>query len=174
MRKGLVQIYTGEGKGKTTAAVGLAIRAAGHALRVCFLYFHKEPKDYEYGEFLIMEKAGIEVVGFAKKHPHFYPVSSQSVREECLKALEFVKKAFLEQRYDVLILDEVNIAVRDGFLKEEELLRLLSKRPDNMEVVLTGRGATQQMIEAADLVSYIKEVKHPYKKGVQRRKGIEF
>lgn len=169
-----MQVYTGDGKGKTTAAVGLAVRAVSHGLKVCFLYFHKEPECYEYGEFLSMQRLGVDIVGFAKKHPHFFNISREEVRKECLEALKFVEKSFEEKRYDILIMDEVNIAIRDGFLKEEEILALLSKKPESVELILTGRGAPASLVEVADLVSRVEEVKHPYKKGIQRRKGIDF
>ncbi|MEO0260967.1 MAG: cob(I)yrinic acid a,c-diamide adenosyltransferase, partial [candidate division WOR-3 bacterium] len=86
----------------------------------------------------------------------------------------FVEKIFNENKYDIIILDEINISVRDGFLKEEEILSLLDKKPYGIELILTGRGATEKMIEKADLVSEVKKIKHPYDKGIFARKGIEF
>ena len=174
-RKGLIQVYTGDGKGKTTAAVGLACRARGHNLKVRYAYFHKDPQKWEYGEQEVLKKLGVDVFGFAKKHPHFYKgVSKEEIRKECLKGLEFVRKIYQEDKYDILILDEILISLRDGFLKEEELLKILKTKPGNLELILTGRGATQKIIEQADLVSQIKKVKHPYDLGVQGREGIEY
>lgn len=174
-RRGLIQVYTGEGKGKTTAAVGLACRAQGQGLAVCYLYFHKDPEKWEYGEHRSLEKLGIDVVGFAKKHPHFYKdVSREEVRRECLAGLEFINKVYREGRYDILILDEINISLAEGFLKEEEVLEVLDRKPEYLELILTGREAAAKIIEKADLVSEIQKVKHPYDLGVPAREGIEY
>lgn len=174
-RRGLIQVYTGDGKGKTTSAVGLAVRARSHNLRVGYVYFHKQPGDWEYGEHQLLERLGVNIVGFAKKHPDFFrDVSKEEVRQGCLKGLEFIKRAYAEDSYDLLILDEINISLRDGFLREEEVLEILEAKPEGLELVLTGRGATEGIIEKADLVSQIEEIKHPYKLGVPARKGIEY
>jgi len=175
VRKGLIQIYTGEGKGKTTAAVGLASRARGHNLKVCFIYFHKDPDKWGYGEISTLQEIGVDVFGFAKKHPHFFKSADpDKIRRECLEGLKFIKRVFKEKKYALIILDEINISLRDGFLKEEEILALLNSRPKDIELVLTGRGATEKLIKKADLVSKIKKIKHPYDSGIQRRKGIEY
>ena len=175
MRQGLIQIYTGDGKGKTTAAVGLACRAVAHGLKVCCIYFHKNPERWKYGEHDTLRKLGIDIFGFAREHPHFYKKASlKKIREECLKGLEFVKKIYQEEKYDILILDEINISLRDGFLKEEEIMEILERKPENLELILTGRGASKRIIEKADLVSEIKNIKHPYESGIETRKGIEY
>jgi cob(I)alamin adenosyltransferase len=173
-RQGLIQVYSGNGKGKTTAAVGLACRARGHALKVCYIYFHKEPQKWNYGEHKILKAIGVDIFGFAKRHPHFFKISQEKVRQECLKALAFIKKLYQENNYQLLILDEINISLRDGFLKAEEVLEILETKPRELEIVLTGRGAPRAIIKKADLVSEIKEIKHPYQKGIKRRKGIEY
>lgn len=173
--KGLIQIYTGDGKGKTTAAVGLSIRAISHGLRVCYIFFHKDPERWGYGELKILQKLGIDVFGFAKKHPHFFEnVNDEDMREECLEALNFIRNISQQNEYDILILDEINISLRDGFLKEEEVLHLLNSKPENLEIVLTGRGCPMKLIEKADLVSEIKNIKHPFDKGIKGREGIEY
>lgn len=173
--KGLIEIYTGDGKGKTTAAIGLAIRAIGQGLKVCYIYFHKNPDKWGYAEYKILEKLDVDVFGFAKLHPFCdRGVNLESIRQECLKGLEFIKEIFQQNKYDILILDEINISLRDGFLKEEEVLDILKLKPENLEIVLTGRGAPSKIIEEADLISEIKEIKHPYKLGIERRKGIEY
>jgi cob(I)alamin adenosyltransferase len=174
MEKGLIEVYTGDGKGKTTSAIGLAIRAKSHNFNVCFIIFHKNPEKWEYGEIEILKKLNIDVFLFAKEHPHFDNVTEEKLREECLKGIEFVKKIYKEKKYDIIILDEILISLRDGFLKEEEILDIMDKKPENVELVLTGRGATQKIIEKADLVSEIKKIKHPFDKGIKARKGIEF
>jgi cob(I)alamin adenosyltransferase len=173
--RGLIQIYTGNGKGKTTAALGLAIRAVGHGLKIYYVYFHKNPDKWKYGEYGILSRLGIKTFGFAKKHPHFYRNADKNkIRQECLKALEFIKKIYQENKYDILILDEIFISLRDRFLKEKEILEILNLKPKNLELILTGRGATKRIIEKADLVSQIKNIKHPYNAGIRGRKGIEY
>ena len=173
--KGLVQIYTGEGKGKTTAAVGLAVRARAHELKVGYLSFHKSPMRWKYGETAVLKKLGVDVFCMAKKHPFCDKNQDRGkLSKECDKGLKKIRKIFNEKKYDVLIIDELNICVRDKFVEEKDVLALIKKKPENMEVIITGRGATKAMIKAADLVSYIKEVKHPYKNGICARRGIEY
>jgi len=174
MEKGLIEVYTGDGKGKTTAVIGLACRAIGHNLKVCYIYFHKNPERWGYGEFKILKKIGVDVFGFAKEHPHFDKVEKEKLREECLKGIEFIKKIYEEKKYDVIICDEILISLRDGFLEEEEIIKIMEEKPENVELVLTGRYITEKIIEKADLVSEIKKIKHPYDKGIKSRKGIEF
>ncbi|MCM8819935.1 MAG: cob(I)yrinic acid a,c-diamide adenosyltransferase [Candidatus Omnitrophica bacterium] len=175
MKKGLIQIYTGDGKGKTTSAVGLAIRARGHNLKVCYIYFHKDSDRFGYGELKCLKKLGVDIFGFAKSHPHFCKKTKISeISDECHRGLEFIEKIFKEKKYDVVIVDEIFISLRDGFISEEELIELLEKKPKNLELILTGRGATQKIIDKADLVSQIQKIKHPYDLGIKSRKGIEF
>jgi len=175
MKKGLIQIYTGPGKGKSTAAIGQAVRAAGHGLKVGLVTFFKDPEAFGYGEYKSLEKLGIKSFLFAKKHPHFYKeLNPDDVRQECSRGLEFIRELFHDSSWDMLVLDEINIAVRDGFLKEEEVLSLMEAKPEKLELVLTGRGITDKIIEKADLVSEVKEVKHPYSQGIKSREGIEY
>ena len=178
--KGLIQVYTGDGKGKSTAAIGQAARAAGHGFKVGFVSFFKDPEAFGpeafgYGEYKSLKKLGIKTFLFAKKHPHFYKeLNPDDVCQECSRGLEFIKELFQDPSWDMLVLDEINIAVRDGFLKEEEVLSLLETKPEKLELVLTGRGITEKIIEKADLVSEVKEVKHPYSQGIKSREGIEY
>jgi len=173
--RGLVQVYTGDGKGKSTAAIGQAVRAAGHGFKVGFVSFFKDPEAFGCGEFGSLQKLGVNTFHFARRHPHFYKdLSFDEVRRECLRGLEFIKGLFADETWDMLVLDEINIALRDGFLKEEEVLSLLEAKPQKLELILTGRGATEGIIEKADLVSEVKEVKHPYDQGIQKREGIEY
>ncbi len=173
--KGLIQVYTGTGKGKSTAAIGQAARAAGHDFKVGFLSFFKDPEAFGYGEYESLRKLGVKTFLFAKKHPHFYKdLNPNDVCQECSRGLEFIKELFQDPSWDMLVLDEINIAVRDGFLKEEDVLSLMEAKPKKLELVLTGRGVTQKIMEKADLVSEVKEVKHPYGQGVKSRKGIEY
>lgn len=175
MERGFIQIYTGSGKGKTTAAIGQAIRAVGHDMKVGFIYFYKLPKERGYNELSILEGLGVEIHGFAKKHPQFFKnVGKKEIREKSLKGLKHVEKLFEEKTLDMIILDEIIIGIRDGFLNERELLDLLDKKPKGSELILTGRGATKNIIERADLVSKIEKVKHYFDRGVKPRPGIEF
>jgi len=173
--KGLIQVYTGDGKGKSTAAIGQAVRAVGHNFKVGFVSFFKDPDVFGYGEYESLQKLGIKIFLFARKHPHFYKeINLDEVREECLKGVDFIKELFQDESWDMLVLDEMNIAVRDGFLKEKEVFSLLEAKPERLELILTGRGATERIIKKADLVSEIKEVKHPYDQGIKGREGIEY
>ena len=173
--KGLIQVYYGDGKGKSTAAIGQAVRAAGHGFKVGFVSFFKDPEVFGYGEFKSLQKLGIETFICAKKHPHFYKeLSLSGLREECLKGVELIKELFQDQSWDMLILDEIDIAIRDGFLREEEVLSLLEAKPEKLELILTGRGATERIIKKADLVSEVREIKHPFEQGIAGREGIEY
>lgn len=173
--KGFVQVYTGDGKGKSTAAIGQAVRAAGHGLKVGVVCFFKDPQVFGDGEFEPLRRLGIDVFFFARKHPHFHnDLSGEEVRQECLKGMKFVEGLFADGTWDMLVLDELNIGLRDGFLDEAEVLELLRRKPEGLEVVLTGRGVTDGVKERADLVSEVKKVKHPYDRGVSEREGIEY
>ncbi len=173
--KGLILVYTGDGKGKSTAAMGQVIRAAGHGFKIGWVSFFKDPPVFHQAEFNSLQKLDIDVFFFARKHPYFYKnLSFDEVRGECLKGVEFVKELFADETWDMLVLDEINITMRDGFLKEKEILSLLEAKPKNLDLILTGRGATEKIIEKADLVSEVKNVKHHYDQGVKLREGIEY
>ncbi|MFN4227847.1 MAG: cob(I)yrinic acid a,c-diamide adenosyltransferase [Candidatus Ratteibacteria bacterium] len=172
MKEGLIEVYTGDGKGKTTAAIGLALRAKINKLNVCFIYFHKKIKKCKEAE--ILKKVGIDVFFFAGKHPFFEKIDKEKLRKECLEGLDFIKKNFKEKKYDMIICDEILISLRDGFLKEEEIIEIMEEKPKDIELVLTGRYITKKIIEKADLVSEIKKIKHPFDKGIKARKGIEY
>jgi len=174
-RIGLVQVYTGDGKGKTTAAIGCAVRALACGLKVGCVYFCKNPEKWKCGESIILKKSGADIFYFAKKHPRFCKnVSKAQVRKECLKAIEFIKKIFKENKYDLLVLDEICVCARDGALTEKEVLEIVNSKPKNLELILTGRGAPKKIMQKADYVSRITKVKHPYDKGTKGRKGIEY
>lgn len=175
LRRGLVQVYTGEGKGKTTASLGLACRARGYKKNVAYVYFHKNPLKHCYGEYNSLKKLDIDVFIAAKDHPSMTKEMTKSkARRDCLKGLEIVKKIYREDKYDLLVLDEINICLRDGFLKKQEVLGIIDKKPRNLELVLTGRSATQDIIKRADLASEIINLKHPYDNGITARKCIDY
>ena len=169
---GLVQIYTGNGKGKTTAAFGLAMRAAGRGLGVLIVQFLK-PSD-GYGEQVAcnrMENITLVSMGldhFVSKKP------SDADIEAAHKALRRSEELICSGRYDVAVLDESINAVRLGLITSQELIESLERRPDHVEIVLTGRGMTPDLEEYADLVTEMRLVKHPFDKGIGARKGIEY
>lgn len=174
--KGLVQVYTGDGKGKTTAAFGLALRAAGQGLKVCIIQFLKPP-DAESGETkAIREVSGIKVFTFGGSFifPETDPQTREKARKNCQEALSLAREKSSQEGLDVLILDEINVALSYGFIDLNEVFKLISERPPNLEMVLTGRGAPQELIEAADLVAEMRMVKHPFQKKVVARRGIEY
>ncbi len=171
--KGLVHIYTGEGKGKTTSAIGLAIRARGRGKKILFAQFFKE-KDSP-GELAILQQLGISTIVFDTiKSPFFYPdVNRDYLKEEVRIALRQIQHFFSEQQPDLVILDEFICLVSEHVLTEHEAVSFIIKRPENIEIVLTGRGATEEIISLADYVTNMQNIKHPYDRGISARKGIE-
>lgn len=176
MEQGLIQIYTGDGKGKTTAAVGLLIRATGQGLKCCLVSFFKDFERYTTGELSILKKIGVDIHSFVKRSPCFDPdVPFEEMRKDCLDVLEFVSnKLFSDERLDLLVLDEINNALRYEFITEQEMIDFMDKKPVTLELVLTGRGATDAVMKKADLVSNIEKVKHPYDNNILGRKGVEY
>jgi len=174
--KGLIHIYTGEGKGKTTAAVGLSVRALGNDMKVCYSFFHKRPEKYGYSEIANIEKLGADIFAFSKGHPGLdKAIKAEQMQKEAPEALVFLSKLIKEKNYDMLVMDEVLISVRDNYITESQLSDFINNKPEHMELVLTGRGATQSIIDLADYVSEIKPIKHPFTdNGIIARKGIEF
>jgi cob(I)alamin adenosyltransferase len=168
----LIQVYTGSGKGKTTAALGLGLRAAGHGLRVFLLQFMKGDPDY--GELLALE--GIPNFDFLQSGLTTFVKKSDPGPEdiELAKAgLERANEILREARYDVVILDEINCAVDYGLITVDQVLNLIDRKPPNMELILTGRHARQAVLDRAHLVTEMNEIKHPFQRGVLARKGIE-
>lgn len=168
---GLIQIYTGRGKGKTTAALGLAVRAAGHNFKIAVVHFMKI---WDYGEVQSLKRLGIDLFRYGTtelidpKNPS--PVDFEQARLAMEKARELVEKG----DYDLLILDEITLAIDFHLISLQEVVDLLENKPNNLELILTGRTCPEALIERADLISRMDEVKHPYQKGLQARKGIEF
>jgi cob(I)alamin adenosyltransferase len=173
LSKGTVQVYTGEGKGKTTAALGQALRACGHGLKVLMIQFMKGSENY--GEVMI---AG-HIPGFTLIQsglPTFVEKAnpSEEDRELALRGMEMAARAVDEASCDILILDEINVAVDYGLVEAGRVLDLIKRRPPDMEVILTGRYAPVEFTEIADLVTEMKEVKHHYLNGCRMREGIEY
>jgi cob(I)alamin adenosyltransferase len=156
MSTGLIHIYTGTGKGKSTAAVGLCNRAVGHELKACYVTFHKNPEKYGYKELDSLRELGVTVLHFAKGHPHLDPTMDNDViKQETQEGLKTVQELITSDSFDVVVLDEILISVRDKYLDESELLQFIQQKPKNTELVLTGRGATPKVLELADYVSDI-------------------
>ena len=173
LEKGLVQVYTGNGKGKTTAALGLAFRAVGRELRVCMIQFVKgsEPCGEHLAAtrlapyFTIIQTGHKGWLGRKKPGPE--------VTACARKAFEMARRAVADAEYDLVILDEINTAVSYELVTVEELLQLIQEKDEHVELVLTGRNAAPEIMEAADLVTEMREVKHYFKAGVTARIGIE-
>lgn len=175
MENGLIHIYTGNGKGKTTSAVGLAVRALGHGKKVCYSYFNKKPAKYGYTEIESLKKLGAEILGLTDEHPFFNKlITKEEHKNQTEAGVEKLKKIIQSNKFDLLIMDEILISVRDEFLDEEQLIEFIKNKPKNLELVMTGRGATNKIIEIADYVSNIEKIKHPMDNGVMSREGIEF
>lgn len=174
-RRGLVLVYTGGGKGKTTAAFGLALRAVGHGGRVFVIQFMKGDPDY--GELLAVRRflAGrVEVVQSGL--PTFVDRHSPSAEDLRLarEGMDLAARVIGAGRHELVILDEINVAMDYGLVDLKEVLDLLAGRPAGIDVVLTGRSAPPALLQAADLVSDVTEIKHPFRQGVAARKGMEF
>ena len=173
--KGLVHIYTGDGKGKTTAAVGLAIRAIGHNKKVVFITFGK--KKSFYGEYSVLKKLKVPMYNYASGYPCFVKnVDVKKLKYECKKGVNKILSLY-KQNFDLIIIDEILVCVRDKFLSIKNLKEVITKKPDNVELSLTGRCNKEILRQIKDKVDYItimKKVKHPYDKDVMAREGIEF
>jgi cob(I)alamin adenosyltransferase len=190
LEKGLVQIYTGDGKGKTTTAFGLALRAAGHANKVLIYQFLKPPS-LDIGErrtLSSLPSIKVESLDIQWDMAKRSPVSGRSPRRGSPKdpkaieaaqaaiqeALDRLTESAAKRFYDVLILDEIVYCLSKGLAKLEDVKKLIEKRDSHVEIVLTGRGATKELIALADLVTEMKNIKHPFDKGTIARRGIEF
>jgi len=169
---GLVELFTGNGKGKTTAALGIVLRAIAHNLKVYIVYFMKG--GYPYGEqqvFSGMPDVDFSVFGFAQlTDPN--NVKPEEI-EQAENALAKAREVIAGGEYDVVILDEINVASGWKLIDVNDVLELVRSKPEGMELILTGRYADQRLIDAADLVTEMKKVKHPFDQGVHARKGID-
>jgi cob(I)alamin adenosyltransferase len=169
--KGYVQVYTGDGKGKTTAALGLALRAVGSGMKVFIAQFLKGMTYSEltsierYSDLITLKQYGGVCFVNGKPGEEDFRLSNLGLKES--------REAILSGEYGLVILDEANVAVHLGLLSTEDLLELIRIKPDHTELVLTGRNAPAEVIEMADLVTEMKEIKHYYTNGVQARTGIE-
>ncbi len=171
MRKGYVQVYTGHGKGKTTAALGLAVRAAGAGLRTFIAQFIKKRKCSEH---LLLEELSDRIT--VEQYGRGLIIGRKPSRadiEAAREGYERVKAVMLSKKYDLVILDEANVATHYGLLAVQDLLDLIAQKPAGIELVITGRYADEQVMAAADLVTEMREVRHYHEQGVTARRGLE-
>lgn len=177
MEKGLILVNTGNGKGKTTAALGLLVRATGHDKKCAVIQFIKST-DFVYGEKATLEKLGVELYTLGAGCT--WNAADMDTAEAIVKTWEFARNLILSDKYDIVVLDELNIAL--WFEEKHPLtinlkaavLQLLAEKPSRLHLVLTGRHASQEIMDAADMVTEMKLVKHHYEKGVPAMEGIEF
>jgi len=173
LEKSLVQVYTGDGKGKTSAAFGLALRAVGRGLKVYVIQFIKG--GFDYGELHIVERLpNLRLASFGRgKFITNLPPSEEDMKL-ARDAFDLAKKIVKGGEHDIVILDEINVALNLKMVGTEEVIDMIKNRPRHVELILTGRYAPTQILEVADLVTEMREVKHPYAHGVPPRKGIEY
>ena len=174
--KGLVIVYTGNGKGKTTAALGMALRAIGYDHKVCMLQFIKG--SWHYGEMDSSKKLepNFELIAVGKGFVGI--LDDNSPREEhekyATEAVRICREKIFSKKYDVIILDEVNYAITLGLIDVQEIIKIIKEKPSDLDLVLTGRDVKEEIVELADLVTEMKEIKHPFKSGIKAKKGIDF
>ena len=173
LETGLIQVYTGNGKGKTSAAFGLALRALGRGLNVYIIQFIKG--GFDYGELYIVDKLpNLTLKAFGRGRF----ITEKPPKKEDInlaeEALALAEEVVRNGEYDIVILDEINVALNLRLISLEKILELINNKPEHVELVLTGRYAPPEIIETADLVTEMIEVKHPFSKGYQARKGIEY
>lgn len=179
LERGLVQIYTGDGKGKTTAAFGLALRAAGQGHKVLIYQFLKPPA-LDIGERFVLKLGAVRIRVEALDLPWGMEKSFEDKKQVARakaaisNALERLAQTAEKRFYDVLILDEIIFCISKGLASVEEIKNLIGRKDPAVEIVLTGRGATKQLIDMADLVTEMKNIKHPFDKATPARRGIEY
>ncbi len=173
LRRGLIEIFTGDGKGKTSAALGVVLRALGHGLRVCIVAFMKG--GYPDGEWEVLSKLpNVKIARFGfSTFTDPAKVRPEEI-EEAKRALAAAREAMLSGNYDLVVLDEVNVAVAWKLVGLDEVVKLIRGRPPSVELILTGRYADTRLIELADLVTECLKIKHPYDKGITARAGIDY
>ncbi len=172
-KKGLILVFTGHGKGKTTAAIGITMRAAGHGFKTCFIQFIKG--SWKYGEMEAIarfpENIDFHVLG---RGFTWQSDNLDQDRAAARSAWEKAKEAIFSGRYQMVVLDEFTYLLFYDMIDREEALRVLSNKPRGLHIVITGRDADPKLLELADLVTEMKAIKHPYQQGIKAQKGIEF
>lgn len=178
-KKGYIQIYTGNGKGKTTASLGLTLRALGRNWKVLMVMFTKGQEN-DYGEIISFSnlnsqiKSKLKIIQSGLNRIVYKNNANAQDKEEALKAWNYTKKVISENCYDLIILDELNIVLDLGFIELEDVLQTLKNKPQELEIVITGRNAKKELIDIAHLVSEINPIKHYWDIGVEGREGIEY
>ena len=169
---GLLQVYTGDGKGKTTASLGLALRAIGHGMKVCMLQFMKNSDIY--GEVRLGDKMpGLTIIPVGR-HDFVNLKKPEEIDIQPARAgWEMAKRIINSRKYDIVILDEINVAISCGLLVENTIVEFLSQPHDGTEIVATGCWAPQALLDIADLVTEMKNIRHPYSQGIDSREGID-
>jgi len=169
----LVQVFTGDGKGKTTAALGAVMRALGQGLRVYVVFFMKG--DYPYGERRILAQLpDVDLASFGSLDFVDPANVRPQDREQARQALAAAREAIFSDNYDVAVLDEINVAVAFGLIPLDEVMALIRDKPPGVELILTGRKAHPELVRVADLVTECLKIKHPYDRGIGSRRGIEY
>ena len=174
--KGLVIVYTGNGKGKTTAALGIALRAVGYEHKICMLQFIKG--SWHYGEMDSSKKLepNFELIPVGKGFVGI--LDDNSPREEhekyAAEAVKICRNKIFSGKYDIVILDEVNYAINLDLIDVQDIIKIIKEKPFELDLVLTGRNVREEIVELADLVTEMKEIKHPFKSGIKAKKGIDF
>lgn len=171
-KKSLIIVNTGDGKGKTTAALGMIMRNLGWDKKVAVIQFAKG--GWETGELRFLKKLGVEIIPTWEDKRWFEELPQEKRDEFTDKSLETAQRLLSDETIDLLVLDEINIMLRYGMITADQILPLLKQRPAGMTVILTGRNALPEILEAADLVSEIQDIKHPARAGIKAQKGIEF
>ena len=173
MRKGYIQVYTGNGKGKTTASLGLALRACGHNLMVYMIQFMKGNIDY--GEIKMAKKLHPNLTIFQSGRECFVSKENPDTIdvEYAQKGLKLSEEIINSEIYDIVILDEINCVMNFGLIKIDDVINIIRNKPEKVELILTGRNAPEEIIKIADLVTEMKEIKHYYSHGIKGRRGIE-
>ena len=171
--RGMVQLFTGNGKGKTSAALGAILRALGHGMKVFIVFFMKG--NYPYGEFSTLSRlSNVDVASFGfRRRTDLANLKPEEI-EQAKLALSAARQAMLSGNYDLVVLDEVNVAVNFKLIDVDEVVKLINDKPPKVELILTGRYADARLIKLADLATEMVKLKHPYDKGVKARKGIEY
>ena len=175
-KNGLTIVYTGKGKGKTTAALGIALRATGYKKKICMIQFIKG--SWHYGEMESSKRLEPEFEMVAIGKGFVGIIDDKSPKEDHQKiakeAIRISNEKIQSGKYDIIILDEINYAVNLNLISLDDVLDLIKSKPENVDLVLTGNYAKEEVIEAADLVTEMKEIKHPFQKGIKAKEGIDF
>ena len=171
--QGLVQVFTGDGRGKTTAALGTVVRALGQGRKVFIVFFMKG--DYPYGERSTLGKLpGVDIESFGGMDFVYRDNTKPDDKKQAQLALASARKAMLGGKYDIVVLDEVCVATAFDLIPVSEVISLIKDKPPGVELILTGRQASPELIKIADLVTECRKIKHPYDKGIDSRRGIEY